>query len=213
MRDPCGGRQRGNGGDECGLRRGGNADHGHCAQDRDDRGEIGPAEAGDQHRKRCRGKQDEGEAGRRAGADEQKRGGNAGEQAHEERCALLCHLSLSCFKQLEASLPQPGILAAQTPRPSRDGKWIRRENAGSGCVLLQHVRQQAEETGTLDRLGEFALLLLAHGRDAGRYDLAALGNVALQQTHVLGSRSPVRWRRRTGRSCGGDGTAGASESG
>src|SRR5690606_37318960 len=52
-------------------------------------------------------------------------------------------------------------------------------------VLLHDVRKQAEEAGALDRLGELALLLLADSRDAGRNDLAALRDVALQQTDVL----------------------------
>src|SRR6201991_1924736 len=51
--------------------------------------------------------------------------------------------------------------------------------------LLHYVRQETQEAGALDRLGEFALLLLADGGDARRHDLAALGNVALQETHVL----------------------------
>src|SRR3954447_18758417 len=51
--------------------------------------------------------------------------------------------------------------------------------------LANHVGQQAEETGALDRLGELALLLLADGGDARRHDLAALGDVALQETHIL----------------------------
>src|SRR4030095_12230950 len=45
--------------------------------------------------------------------------------------------------------------------------------------------QQAEEAGALDGLGEGALLLGRHGRDAARHHLAALGDVALQQLNVL----------------------------
>src|SRR6185312_306980 len=53
------------------------------------------------------------------------------------------------------------------------------------AVLLNHVRQQAEEARTLDCLGELALLLRRHCGDAARHDLAALGDVTLQQLHVL----------------------------
>src|SRR5215216_6711948 len=52
-------------------------------------------------------------------------------------------------------------------------------------MLLHDVGQQRQETGALERLGELELLLLADRRDARRHDLAALGDVALQQTHVL----------------------------
>src|SRR5690554_3325756 len=52
-------------------------------------------------------------------------------------------------------------------------------------LLLQDVREQTKEAGALDRLGEEALLLGRHGGDAARHDLAALGNEALQQLHVL----------------------------
>src|SRR5262249_39045680 len=54
-----------------------------------------------------------------------------------------------------------------------------------GTALRYDVRQQAEEAGALDGLGQFALLLLGNGGDAGRDDLAALGNVARQQLDVL----------------------------
>ncbi|EAS50166.1 hypothetical protein SI859A1_01529 [Aurantimonas manganoxydans SI85-9A1] len=52
-------------------------------------------------------------------------------------------------------------------------------------VLLQDVGQKAEEARALDGLGKSPLVLLRHGRDARRHDLATLGNVALQQAHVL----------------------------
>src|SRR5687767_14630835 len=48
-----------------------------------------------------------------------------------------------------------------------------------------HVGQQAKKARTLDRLGELALLLGRHRRDAARHDLAALGHVALQELHIL----------------------------
>src|SRR3954451_955634 len=68
--------------------------------------------------------------------------------------------------------------------PVMAGDTNRRRTARSEDVA-KHVGQQAEETGAIERLGELALLLLADGGDARRHDLAALGNVALQKTHVL----------------------------
>ena len=76
------------------------------------------------------------------------------------------------------------------------------------CRLADHVGQQAEEARALDRLREFALLLGRHRGDAARHDLAALGDVALQQLARPCSRSSAHWRRRTGRSCGGGRTDG-----
>src|SRR6185369_15486987 len=50
---------------------------------------------------------------------------------------------------------------------------------------LHDVRQQRHEAGALDGIGQNALLLVADRGDAGRHDLAALGNEALQQLDVL----------------------------
>src|SRR3546814_7475320 len=51
--------------------------------------------------------------------------------------------------------------------------------------LLHEIGQQAQMTGALDRLGEFALFLRAHRGDARGNDLAALGDEALKQADVL----------------------------
>src|ERR1700674_4864841 len=50
---------------------------------------------------------------------------------------------------------------------------------------LNYVGQKPEKTGALDGAREFALLERRHRGDAARHDLAALGNVALQQPHIL----------------------------
>src|SRR5258708_31089041 len=52
------------------------------------------------------------------------------------------------------------------------------------CSLRDHVGQQRQEAGALDRLGEFALLLGRHRGDAARHDLAALGGEALEKAHL-----------------------------
>src|SRR5882672_3612973 len=52
-------------------------------------------------------------------------------------------------------------------------------------ALPDHVGQQSEEARTLDGLRQLALLLGGDRGDAARHDLAALGDVALQQPHVL----------------------------
>src|ERR1700674_28437 len=54
-----------------------------------------------------------------------------------------------------------------------------------GPASLNDVRQKPQEPRALDGAGEFALLERRHRGDAARYDLAALGNVTLQQPHVL----------------------------
>src|SRR5208282_5232420 len=51
--------------------------------------------------------------------------------------------------------------------------------------LPYHIRQQAEEARTFDRLRQLTLLLGRHRGDAARHDLAALRHVALQQLDVL----------------------------
>src|SRR5207302_9392428 len=47
------------------------------------------------------------------------------------------------------------------------------------------VRQERHEAGALDGVGQDALLLVAYCGDAGRHDLAALRNEALQELDVL----------------------------
>src|SRR5690606_23746644 len=82
------------------------------------------------------------------------------------------------------------------PRPARDAgpgernvgrvRVLRRPRLALGAArLLNDVRQQGERAGALDRLRELALLLDRNRRDAARHDLAALGNEALEQLHVL----------------------------
>src|SRR5215204_4016729 len=56
--------------------------------------------------------------------------------------------------------------------------------AGEG-VLPDHVGQEPEEAGALDRLGELALLLCGHRRDPRGHDLAALRDVAREELRVL----------------------------
>src|ERR1700757_3213833 len=56
---------------------------------------------------------------------------------------------------------------------------------GMARSLRDHVGEERQEAGALDRLGELALLLGRHRRDAARHDLAALGDEALEQLHVL----------------------------
>src|SRR6476661_187810 len=60
-------------------------------------------------------------------------------------------------------------------------------SAGRGevKVLLDDVGEQAEEARALDGLGQLALLLGGNRRDARGNDLAALGDVAREQTRVL----------------------------
>ena len=50
---------------------------------------------------------------------------------------------------------------------------------------LHDIGQQRHEAGALDGVGQDALLLVADCGDAGRHDLAALGNEALQELDVL----------------------------
>src|SRR5690606_21041718 len=78
----------------------------------------------------------------------------------------------------------PGI-SFRLIRARRGGREGRQRCRPPSGVLLHDVGQQPKEARALDRLGELTLLLLADGRDARGHDLAALGNVALQEPHVL----------------------------
>src|SRR5690348_7650520 len=79
------------------------------------------------------------------------------------------------------------------PQPSAPGTWPGSlvvcsspgEEKKSRDRLADHVGQGTEEARALDRLRELALLLGRHRGDAGGHDLAALGDVTLQQLHVL----------------------------
>src|SRR5260370_40728148 len=80
-----------------------------------------------------------------------------------------------------AAKPQPPATAAVLSQPIMP----RRTLAIPVACLFHHVRQQSQEPCPLDGARQFALLV---GRDRGyaaRHDLAAFGNEALQQPHVL----------------------------
>src|SRR3974390_3031607 len=53
------------------------------------------------------------------------------------------------------------------------------------AASLHDVGEERHETRPLDGLGEKPLLAGGNGSDARRHDLAALGNEALQELHVL----------------------------
>src|SRR5271154_6086342 len=61
----------------------------------------------------------------------------------------------------------------------------RRERRGSVVASTNNVRQQTEETRTLDGARELTLLLGGDGGDAARHDLAALGHITHQQLGIL----------------------------
>jgi hypothetical protein len=158
---------------------------------------IAPAEAGNQDRQGASGEQDDRKD--RAGRSHSAKagGGHTGDKPTASLSSSSSSRSLSChIEQLEEFPetifrgllhPQHGIsmVPIRAHRGREEGRRIRLpSNAGGAARRVRQlgydVGQQAEEAGALDRLGEFALLLLGNGRDAGRNDLAALGNVALQ---------------------------------
>ncbi len=104
---------------------------------------------------------------------------------------------------------EPGRLVIVLLYHIRPRRFISGSHAAARFALLDHVRQQAEEARALDRLRELALLFRRNGGDAARYDFAALGDVTLQELHVLVVDLRARWRRRTDRSCAGERRDGA----
>src|SRR5690606_27136202 len=80
-----------------------------------------------------------------------------------------------------------GGLALRPPVPTKENAWrgAGRTRSPRVSFLLNHVRQQAKEARALDRAGQLTLLVGRNGGDARGHDLAALGNVALQETGVL----------------------------
>src|SRR6516164_1079152 len=52
-------------------------------------------------------------------------------------------------------------------------------------LLADHIRQQSEKAGAFDRPCQLPLLLGGYRCDPTRHDLAALGDIALQEPHVL----------------------------
>src|SRR5262245_23870179 len=79
----------------------------------------------------------------------------------------ICIIELSrSFERLETD-PCP-------PQPSVRGTIPQTSNSCERGGLLNQVRQQSEEARAFDRLRKLTLLLRGHGRDAARYDLAAL---------------------------------------
>src|ERR1700743_1975208 len=53
------------------------------------------------------------------------------------------------------------------------------------CMSLHHIRQKRHEARALDRVRQLALVLVRDRGDARRHDLAALGDVTLQELHIL----------------------------
>src|SRR5688572_16163270 len=103
---------------------------------------------------------------------------------------ITCIIELSrSFERLETDPDQ--YLARPNHRPpgrSRRPRSIPLRRAVARAARTRsadHVRQKSEEPRALDRLRKLALLLGRHGRDPARHDLAALGDVTLQQLGVL----------------------------
>src|ERR1700759_5543143 len=80
---------------------------------------------------------------------------------------------------------KPSFTVTVSPRAPRRSTRSSRMTFMAAPSLLHDVGQQGEEAGALDGLGQFALLLGRNRGDARGHDLAALGNVTLQQLHVL----------------------------
>src|SRR5690606_5082895 len=92
-----------------------------------------------------------------------------GTRANRKRCGDRAVWSLSCPDwQLGALAPTRFHDISVAPTAAEDGG-----GEPPPKFLLHDIGQQTQEAGAFDRLGEFALLFLADGRDAGRYDLAA----------------------------------------
>src|SRR5258708_31773875 len=51
--------------------------------------------------------------------------------------------------------------------------------------IADHIGQQSEKAGAFDGPRQLPLLLGGHRRNPTRHDLAALGDIALQEPHVL----------------------------
>jgi hypothetical protein len=58
-------------------------------------------------------------------------------------------------------------------------------NLHGGALLFQHVRQEPKKAGPFDGLGKLTLLFRGNCRNPARHDLAALGNIALQEPDIL----------------------------
>src|SRR6202023_1624563 len=57
--------------------------------------------------------------------------------------------------------------------------------SSAGAKLTDYIGQKPKKAGTFDGLRQLALLLGRNGGDSRRDDLAALGNVAREETGVL----------------------------
>src|SRR5262249_26711648 len=73
----------------------------------------------------------------------------------------------------------------QTSRGLANAPGVGQGRATGLSCSLDKVRQEPEKARPLDRLRELALLLGRDRRDAARHNLAAFGNVAPEQPHVL----------------------------
>src|ERR1700691_1799977 len=97
----------------------------------------------------------------------------------------------------------------QLPPRNAAGSKFRRGDARRS--LADHIGQEAQKSRAFDRLGEFPLLAGADRGDPRRHDLAAFGDVARQQAHVLVvDLRRVGARERAGLATAKEGATGAS---
>src|SRR5918911_2406576 len=100
---------------------------------------------------------------------------------------LVARSALPCgIRKLRA---KPGLTFTTSPIWPSFGTRSRRMTCMAAMAFLPasagDVGQEGQLAGALDRLRQLPLLLRRHGGDAPRHDLAALGDEALQQLHVL----------------------------
>src|SRR5450631_42475 len=105
--------------------------------------------------------------------------------AHFKSCDIDFGRERSLALRQEKVAPEAGLHLDPVTDVAEIGDFLQQDEFHDASSVLIGVRQEREEARTFDRDRELPLIEGLRTRDAARYDLAGLGNVALQGRKIL----------------------------
>src|SRR5450755_495655 len=105
--------------------------------------------------------------------------------AHFKSCDIDFGRERSLALRQEKVAPEAGLHLDPVTDVAEIGDYLQQDEFHDASSVLIGVRQEREEARTFDRDRQLPLIEGLRTRDAARYDLAGLGNVALQGRKIL----------------------------